>query len=100
MNELQMPNGIRGNVLRRLAVIEARLEAASSLARELLGEADSAGRKQDEPEQKLDAIDSKLEELEKRLRLLESELRDRESPPSSFAPMVEIREGIHYPGLG
>jgi hypothetical protein len=92
---------VHGNVIRRLSVIEARLEAASRLAHGLLRESANRRRGEEDPAQRLDAIEAKLEELEKRLQELEEELRERESPPRSFAPKVEVSEkGTHYPGLG
>ncbi len=100
MDMTNQSGAMRGDIQHRLEAIGARLEAASRQVRSLLRESIESTQPEEDPVQRLDVIEAKLEAMEKRLHELEAEMLDVESPPKSFAPKMEISEGVHYPGLG
>jgi hypothetical protein len=99
MNGTNQSEVLRRDLLRRLNVIEARLEAANRRTQGLLREA-SADLPEDDPARRLEGIESKLTELEERLKRIEAEMRDKESPPESFGTSNQFSTGQHFPGLG
>jgi hypothetical protein len=91
---------LRSNLLRRLGVIEARLEAVSRRARELIQETAAGEQSEEDPVRRLEVIASNLEALEERLKKVEADMLDKESLPHTFGSPNHFSTGQHYPGLG
>jgi hypothetical protein len=89
----------RNAILRRLGVIEARLNAAARRTREVRESVESETPEAD-PVHRLEEIEASLEELEGRLRNMERDMRQKESPPETLGTTSQFSTGRHFPGLG
>jgi hypothetical protein len=86
--------------VRRIDVIEARLQAAARRARALVSDSGVRDEPREDPVHRLEAIENTLKALEDHLRKIEIDMRVKESPPESLGSISQFSTGLHFPGLG